>query len=95
MDRNETIRISRLAAFGGLTVNEISKLLIEYCTVDHNKSIEDTNRLISALLQSQVLLSSYIQEVLEYYERKFIVYKLWSATNPLNRMGQRTLLQIF
>ena len=95
MDRNETIRISRLAAFGGLTVNEISKLLIEYCTVDHNKSIEDTNRLISALLQSQVLLSSYVQEALEYYERKFIVYKLWSTTNPLNRMGQRTLLQIF
>lgn len=95
MDRNETIRISRLAAFGGLTVNEISKLLIEYCTVDHNKSIEDTNRLISALLQSQVLLSSYVQEALEYYERKFIVYKLWSAPNPLNNMGQRTLLQIF
>lgn len=95
MDRNETIRISRLATFGGLTVNEVSKLLIEYCTVDHNKSIEDTNRLISALLQSQVLLSSYVQEALEYYERKFIVYKLWSAPNPLNNMGQRTLLQIF
>ena len=76
MDRNETIRISRLAAFGGLPVNEVSKVLIEYCTVDHNKSIEDTNRLISALLQSQVLLSSYVQEALEYYERKFIVYKL-------------------
>lgn len=95
MDRNETIRISRLATFGGLTTNDVSKLLIEYCTVDHNKSIEDTNRLISALLQSQVLLSSYVQEALEYYERKFIVYKLWSAPNPLNRMGQRTLLQIF
>ena len=32
----------------------------------------------------------------EYYERKFNIYKLWSAPNPLNIQGQeRTLLQIF
>lgn len=96
MDRDETVRISRLAAFGGLTANDASKLLIEYCTVDHNKSIEDTNRLINILLQHQTLLSSYMQEALKYYERKFTVYKLWSASNPLNIQGQdRTLLQIF
>lgn len=96
MGRDEIIRISRLAAFGGLTANDISKLLIEYCTVDHNKSIELTNRLITILLQSQIFLHTYIQVALEYYERKFTICKLWSALNPLNNMGQeRKLLQIF
>lgn len=96
MDRDETVRISRLAAFGGLTANDVSKLLIEYCTVDHNKSIELTNRLITILLQSQILLHTYIQVALEYYERKFTIYKLWSASNPLNNIEQeRKLLQIF
>lgn len=95
MDREETVRISRLAAFGGLTANDISKLLIEYCTVDHNKSIELTNRLITILLQSQIFLHTYIQVALEYYERKFTICKLYSAPNPSDNMGQRRLLQIF
>lgn len=59
MDRNETVRISRLAAFSGLTESDASIAL-------------------------------------SFYERKFTVYKLWSAPNPLNKMGQeRKLLQIF
>ena len=96
MDRDETVRISRLVAFGGLTADDISKLLIEYCTIDHDKSIEDTNKFISTLLQYQVFLHSYVQEALEYYERKFAIHKLWSAPSPLNNMGQkRKLLQIF
>lgn len=89
MDRNETIRISRLAAFGGLSFTDASKLLMEYCTVDHNKSVDDTNKLISALLHNQILLSFYVQTALEYYERKFMVYKLYS------KEPERTLLQIF
>lgn len=33
---------------------------------------------------------------LSFYERKFTIYKLWSAFNPLNMKGQeRKLLQIF
>lgn len=95
MNRDEIIRISKLATFDGLTANDISKLLIEYCTVDHNKSIELTNRLITILLQSQIFLHTYIQVALEYYERKFTICKLYSAPNPSDNMGQRRLLQIF
>lgn len=36
MDRNETVRISRLAAFGGLTSTDVSVLLIQYCVSDSN-----------------------------------------------------------
>ena len=33
------------------------------------------------------------EEILEYFERKFVICKLWSA--PINNAGQRKLLQIF
>lgn len=95
MDREETIRISRLVASGGLNTSDVSKLLIDYCTVEHDKSIEDTNKLISILLQDMVLLSYYVNWALQYYERKFTVYKLWSAPSLLNNQGNKTLLQIF
>lgn len=95
MDRNETVRISRLAAFGGLTSTDISVLLVQYCVTEHNKPYEDTIMFVTALLGRPVELDFCVKVALEYYERKFTVYKLWSAPNPLNNMGQRTLLQIF
>lgn len=96
MDRNETVRISRLAAFGGLTSTDVSVLLIQYCVAEHNKPYEDTIRFVTALLSRPIELKFYVKAALEYYERKFTVYKLWSASNPLNNMGQeRKLLQIF
>ena len=27
-------------------------------------------------------------DIIEHYERKFNIYKLWSAPNPLNNQGQ-------
>lgn len=95
MDRNEVLEISRAVTFGRLTDHDISKLLIEYCVVEHNKPIESTNMLISILLQHRMLLPLYIQEAVEYYERKFNICKLYSAHNLLDGMGQRKLLQIF
>ena len=96
MDRNETVRISRLAAFGGLTSTDISVLLVQYCVAEHNKSYEDTIRFVTALLGRPIELRFCVETALEYYERKFTVCKLWSAPNPLNNMGQkRKLLQIF
>lgn len=96
MDRNETVRISRLAAFGGLTSTDVSVLLIQYCVAEHNKPYEDTIRFVTALLSRPIELKFYVKAALEYYERKFTVCKLWSASNPLNNMGQeRKLSQIF
>lgn len=86
MDRDETVRISRLAIANSLSINDVSKLLIDYCTIDHNKSIKDTNILISILLRNQGLLFPYVQEALDYYKRKFTICELWK---------DNTLLQIF
>lgn len=41
MDRNETVRISRLAAFGGLTESDASIVLMQYC-MEHGKPYNET-----------------------------------------------------
>ena len=38
MDRNETVRILRLAAFGGLTETEVNMVLMEYC-IEQGKTL--------------------------------------------------------
>lgn len=95
MDRNETVRISRLAAFGGLTERDSNMVLMQYC-MEHEKSCYDSAMFVMNVLKSKQLLAHCLNIALSFYERKFIVYKLWSAPNPLNKMGQeRKLLQIF
>lgn len=90
MDRNEIVRISRLVAFGRLARNDLITLFIEYCCVEFSKPVEATMQLISIVSQNSILLSQYLNEILEYYERKFTIYKLYSS----DKQG-RKLLQIF
>lgn len=95
MDRNETVRISRLAAFGGLTESDASIVLIQYC-MEHGKPYHEIAMFVINVLKSKQLLAHCFNIALSFYERKFTVYKLWSAPNPLNNRGQeRKLLQIF
>lgn len=95
MDRDETVRISRLAAFGGLTESDASILLMQYC-IEHGKPYYETTMFVTNVLGNRQLLTHCFNIALSFYERKFTVYKLWSASNPLNIQGQdRTLLQIF
>ena len=79
MNREETIRLLKLLANGKLTLNDITKILIEQCVVEHNKSIEDTNKLIDVLLRTKVFINTYVNEALEYYKRKFTICEVWSA----------------
>ena len=86
MDRNETIRISRLAAFGGLTERDANMVLMQYC-MEHEKSCYDSAMFVMNVLKSKQLLAHCLNIALSFYEKKFTVYKLWSAPNPLNKMG--------
>lgn len=96
MDRNETVRISRLANFGGLTESDASILLMSYC-LEHEKPYYETTMFVMKVLSDADLLRHCFNIALEYYERKFTIFKLWSSpdSNPLNSQGQRKLLQIF
>lgn len=95
MNREEAIRLSKLASSGELTASDISALLVQYCVTEHNKPYNDTIMFVTTLLSKPIELGFCVEIALKYYERKFTVFKLWSAPNPLNNMGQRKLLQIF
>lgn len=96
MDRSEAVRISRLANFGGLTESDVSILLMSYC-LEHEKPYYETSMFVIKVFSDANLLRHCINIALEYYERKFTIFKLWSSpdSNPLNNQEQRTLLQIF
>ena len=95
MNREEVVRLSRLAYSEKLTASDISALLIQYCVTEHNKPYNDTIMFVTALLDRPIELGFCVEVALRYYERKFVVFKLWSAPNPLSSVGQRKLLQIF
>lgn len=95
MDRNETVRISRLAAFGELTETDVCIVLMRYC-IEQGKPYYETTLFVTHVLRDKQLMAYCFNFVLSFYERKFTIYKLWSAPNPLNNMEQEgELLQIF
>lgn len=94
MDRNETVRISRLAAFGGLTETDVNMVLMQYC-IEQGKPYYETALFVAHVLIDTRLMTYCFNFALSFYEGKFTVCKLWSAPNPLNNTGQRKLLQIF
>ena len=95
MDRDETVRISRLAAFGGLTEADVNMVLMQYC-MEQGKPCYETTLFVTYVLRNSRLMTYCFSFALSFYEKKFTVYKLWSAPNPLNNRGQeRKLLQIF
>lgn len=94
MDRNETVELSRLAAFGEVPIHKALKAITDYC-LEKGKSDIDTSVLREYLERDVTMLSSCLNQALEYFEGKFVICKLWSAPNPLSNMGQRKLLQIF
>lgn len=94
MDRNETVELSRLAAFGEVPIHKALKAITDYC-LEKGKSDIDISVLREYLERDVTMLSSCLNQALEYFEGKFMIYKLWSAPNPLSNTGQRKLLQIF
>lgn len=91
MSREEVVRISRMVNDGSIDTNTICSLIAEYC-IAKGKSEEDTNTFINYISGIVGLLPSYITTALSYFEREFLVYKLYSKPDT---EGKRTLLQIF
>ena len=95
MDRDETVRISRLAAFNRLSESDASVLLMQYC-IEHGKPYYETTIFVTNVLGNRQLLAHCFSIALSFYERKFTIYKLWSAPNPLNNQRQeRKVILIF
>lgn len=75
MDRDETVRISRLASFGGLTESDACIVLMQYC-MEHGKPYYETAMFVINVLKSKQLLAYCLNIALSFYKRKFTVYKL-------------------
>lgn len=91
MNREETVRISRMVNGGSIDTNTACNLIAEYC-IARGKTKEDTNTFINSISRVITLLPSYITIALSYFEKEFSVYKLYSKPNI---EGKRSLLQIF
>lgn len=94
MDRDETVRISRSVADNSITTGDISMVLMQYC-IEQGKPYYETALFVAKLLGSVQLTACFIT-ALDYYERKFTIYKLWDKPDILQESGGLgQLLQIF
>lgn len=89
MGRDEVVRISRLAAFGGLTEMDVNILLMNYC-LEHDKPYYETTVFITFLLKNG-MFGTFFMEALGYYEKKYTINKLQSKPNEI---GQRQIIFI-
>lgn len=98
MDRDETVRLLRLSAnnrIDRVSIVEALKVVTDYC-LEKGRRGSDIARLRGYLVSDIAALTLCTTQALEYFERKFTIYRLWSAPNPLNNQGQeRKLLLIF
>lgn len=76
MDRDETVRIPRLVANNSITTGDISMVLMQYC-IEQGKPYYETALFVTKVLSS-TQLAGYFMTALDYYERKFTIYKYFS-----------------
>lgn len=75
MSENEAKELIRKYYNQTLIDSDIIKLFMEYCTVEHNKSPENTISFINAA-NAIFQLNYYIGYIIKYYEYKFNIIKL-------------------
>ena len=83
MDKEFIINLLKCLNSNQLQINDVTILLTDYCVVEHNKSVTDTNKFISIILSNPIIISTYINIALDYYKRKFNIYELYSKEGKL------------
>ena len=87
MDKEFIIDLSKCLNSNQLPIDKVVRLLTDYCVLEHNKSVIDTNNFINILLSNPFMMSHCINTVLDYYKEKYNICSLY------NKEGK--LLQIF
>ena len=83
MDKEFIINILKCLNSNQLQINDVTILLTDYCVVEHNKSVTDTNNFISIILNNPIIISTYVSIALDYYKRKFNICELYSKEGKL------------
>lgn len=92
MVREEVVRISRLAAFGGLTDVDVTSVLMSYC-LEHGKDASKTQVFITYILRTPFIMN-YFWEALEFWEKKFTINRLYSKPQ-IGAGSSRKILLIY
>lgn len=92
MDREEIVKICNLARTNSVSIDTAIKVISEYCK-EHNKKQEDIDKLILALTNMTMLIPFYFNTSLEYFEKKFTVYKLYKQN--FNNIDNKELILIY
>ena len=87
MDKEFIIDLLKCSNSNQFPIDKVVKLLTDYCVLEHNKSVIDTNNFINLLLSNPVIITHCINTVLDYYKEKYNICSLY------NKEGK--LLQIF
>ena len=83
MDKEFIINLLKCLNSNQLQINDVTILLTDYCVVEHNKSVTDTNKFMSIILSNPIIISTYVNIALDYYKRKFNIYELYSKEGKL------------
>ena len=93
MDRDEIVRISRLAYTGGLSDNDVASVIMQYC-LEHNKPLDKIQMFISILLRTS-FVSSYFNTALEYFKKKFSICELLEKIDMRQSFEGRKVLLVY
>lgn len=83
MDKEFIIDVLNCLKSGQLPIDKVTKVLTEYCILEHNKSVTDTNNFIKAIISNPIIISHHINIALDYYNRKFNIGILYSKDGEL------------
>ena len=87
MDKEFIIDVLKCLKSSQFSKDKITKILTDYCVLEHNKSVTDTNNFINAIISNPIIVFSCLETALDYYKRKFNISVLYSK--------EKELLQIF
>lgn len=94
MNREEVIRLSYAASNGSLTSSDISVLLMQYC-LENGKPYPESALFVMSLGKMPELLAYCANYALEWYQRKYAMFKLYSAPSPMGLGNGRRIILIY
>ena len=93
MDRNDIIKWGILYYNNKLSSEQALFIISEYCR-EKGKENQDINAFINTLAKYPSLISLFVKDAIDYYERKFVICKVFDKPN-LNAFNSKQLLLIF
>lgn len=83
MDKEFIIDVLKCLKSSQFSEDKITKVLADYCVLEHNKSVTDTNNFINAIISNPIIAFSCLEIALDYYKRKFNISVLYSKEREL------------